>query len=132
MPDLVEYIGAVNLGGFVTFRIYGGNRRYIDDRIVTDPFPRVERADDDGPDPGYHVNVDRLRSKEPPQIVQNAGFVVKNVETKGTHNYPGNEVGKKDNGLAELLDCGSGHDKKRLVFLPFPAKTGSFVFAHKY
>jgi hypothetical protein len=103
VPDLLEDVGSVNIGGLETFRVYGGDGCDKNDGIVAYPFPRIEDTDDDGPDMRLAVHIHRLGPQGLEDTVHDTHFKTKNIENKGTHDDPGNEVGEEDHRLAETF-----------------------------
>jgi hypothetical protein len=105
----MKNIGAVDIGGLVTFGIYGTYGRYVNYRIVTAPFPRIEGAYNEGPYDGFIIDIYRTGSQGCKKVIQHAGLIIENIEHKGTDDYPGNKIRKKDNRLAEFFVLPSRH-----------------------
>jgi hypothetical protein len=103
IPDLLEDVGPIDIGGLETFRVYGSNGSDKDDGIVAYPFPRIEDTDDDGPNLRLAVHIHRFGPQGLENTVHDPRFKTENIENKGTYDDPGNEIGEEDHRLAETF-----------------------------
>ena len=104
IPDFLEHIGAVDIRSLIALGINAGDGRYVNDGVVSHPFPGVEDTDDPGPNPGHRIDIDLLSAKSGDDVVQYAGLIVKDVEHKGADDHPGNEVTQEANRLGNLFE----------------------------
>ena len=104
MPDALEDGSAVDFGGLVDFAVDADDGGNVDDGVVASPLPGVEHADDDGPGRGHGVEVDGLAAGTLDDVVDEARLIVEDREDEDADHDPGNEVGKQDDGLGDLLE----------------------------